>query len=433
VPWERSLAAIAPEVAAQWHPTKNVDVTPASILSGTSKKFWWNCNEGPDHVWEARVNDRVGIGNQKGTGCPSCSNRQVSVTNSLSTIAPEVAAQWHLTKNGDLTPSDIVSGTPKEYWWSCNAGHEWEARVDRRVSKDTDCPSCRRSLLTMSFAAVCPSAAACWDADLNGCNPATVVASSAKKYWFILPELGYVRRSLSSFTREGVWEKKVAAVAPKDFRVVQDAEVADKVLVTYEAGQPTLEAGLELEMTENSEIGLQNEVVQTTATDSNVKVGTIVTVYAGNHKGRTGTVTQVGPKQVVLASEGSDDISVRRSSLVPTEGNSEKLQVVYPVGAWVTVYAGRDKGRSGTITKATGKTATIASEGMEDIVVKQTSLRPRFEAGQEVAKFALSPSALSFPLHSLTPDPLLTPTPSPDWALPGRCLGDLPCGQLQGP
>jgi hypothetical protein len=138
-----SLATLAPGVAAQWHPTKNGDVTPADITSQTHKKCWWRCDAGSDHEWEASPNSRVG----RGTGCPCCNGNKVSVTNSLATLAPTVAAQWHPTKNGDLTPADITSRTHKKCWWRCdtNSGHEWEASPNNLVGslgKGTGCPYC---------------------------------------------------------------------------------------------------------------------------------------------------------------------------------------------------------------------------------------------------------------------------------------------------
>jgi hypothetical protein len=52
---------------------------------------------GPDHEWTAEVYQRA----VKGTDCPFCANRQVSVTNSLQTIHPELAKLLHVDKNGE--------------------------------------------------------------------------------------------------------------------------------------------------------------------------------------------------------------------------------------------------------------------------------------------------------------------------------------------
>jgi hypothetical protein len=188
VPIAKSLAIIAPDVAAQWHPTKNGDVTPADIYSKTKENYWWKCDAGPDHEWQARPDHRVGRAG-KGTGCPYCSGRNVSVTNSLATLAPEVAAQWHPTKNGDIMPADVVSQTAKKYWWVCVVGpdHVWEATPNDRVGKGSGCPFCsgRKVSVANSLATLAPEVAAQWHPTKNGdLTPADVPSRTNKKHWW---------------------------------------------------------------------------------------------------------------------------------------------------------------------------------------------------------------------------------------------------------
>ena len=38
-------------------------------------------------------------------------------TKSLAETHPDLAAQWHPTKNGELTPYDVTAGTDKSVWW----------------------------------------------------------------------------------------------------------------------------------------------------------------------------------------------------------------------------------------------------------------------------------------------------------------------------
>lgn len=77
------------------------------------------------------------------TGCPFCAGKRVGKSNCLATKKPELAKEWHPTKNGDLTPSDVTCGTSKRVWWLCNKGHEWNVGVGSRVN--TGCPKCKRS------------------------------------------------------------------------------------------------------------------------------------------------------------------------------------------------------------------------------------------------------------------------------------------------
>ena len=139
-PSERlTLAEAAPAVAAQWHPIKNGDVTPVDVTSQTGTKYWWQCDVAPDHEWEASPASRVG----SGSGCPCCAGQKVSVTNSLATVAPDVAAQWH-RRNGAVTPADVLSQTHTKYWWQCAVvpDHEWEASLGSRVGLGSGCPQC---------------------------------------------------------------------------------------------------------------------------------------------------------------------------------------------------------------------------------------------------------------------------------------------------
>jgi len=108
---KKSLLETHPKIAAEWHPTKNGYLTPDQIVAGSNKKVMWKCPKGPDHEWPAIITERTG---KKRKGCPCCAGRKVSVTNSLATLLPELAAEWHPTKNGDLTPDQIVAGSRKK-------------------------------------------------------------------------------------------------------------------------------------------------------------------------------------------------------------------------------------------------------------------------------------------------------------------------------
>ena len=144
------LATTNPKLASQWHPTKNGNLTPSSFPSGSGKKVWWKCPKGDDHEWESRINHIT-----NGSGCPICSGRKVVESNCLATTHTELAKQWHPTKNGDLTPKDVVSGTAKKVWWKCEKGddHEWEASINQRTS-GSGCPICsgRKSVKSNSLA-----------------------------------------------------------------------------------------------------------------------------------------------------------------------------------------------------------------------------------------------------------------------------------------
>ncbi len=140
IPGETDLETLYPELAKQWHPTKN-KLKPSEVMPGTHKKAWWICEK--SHEWEAQVKSRT-----TGVGCPYCSNKKVLYGfNDLATINPDLAKEWHPTKNGDLTPSDVTPSSGKKVWWKCSFGHEWEAQICNR-NAGRGCPECSDSLRT---------------------------------------------------------------------------------------------------------------------------------------------------------------------------------------------------------------------------------------------------------------------------------------------
>lgn len=101
---------------------------------------------------------------------------------------PKVAASWHPTLNGELTPAQILaSGKKPERWWICEAGHEYQRGVSSRVRGYT-CRYCsgRASLpghndLTTSR----PDWMADWDDAANrGVRPTNITDSCMRRYWW---------------------------------------------------------------------------------------------------------------------------------------------------------------------------------------------------------------------------------------------------------
>tara|TARA_Y100001960_G_scaffold255516_1_gene273783 strand:- start:4182 stop:8297 length:4116 start_codon:yes stop_codon:yes gene_type:complete len=181
-----SRAKIRPELVAQWHPTKNGDLTPDQFTVKSNKSVWWKCPEGPDHEWEAKVSTR-----SNGAGCGFCAGKRLSVTNNLLTN-PELAAEWHPTKNGDLTPDQIAARSNKKAWWLCSKGsdHEWEASIRSR-DQGRGCPFCSGNKLSRddSFAARNPDGAKLWHPTKNGgLTPDQISQYFKKKVWWKCPE-----------------------------------------------------------------------------------------------------------------------------------------------------------------------------------------------------------------------------------------------------
>lgn len=63
---DNCLATTHPEIAKEWHPIKNGNLTPYDVVAGTVKKVWWICKE--KHEWKTPVYVRANMG----SGCPIC-------------------------------------------------------------------------------------------------------------------------------------------------------------------------------------------------------------------------------------------------------------------------------------------------------------------------------------------------------------------------
>ena len=144
---ERNLSITHPQLLSEWNYTKN-NIQPIDVLASSPKKVWWKCGK-CGHGWQAKISNRAVLNR----GCPCCSNKTVVVgVNDLATTEPEIAKEWHPTKNGDLTPEKVTRGNGKKVWWLCPQGHEYQATVLHRTQDNgTGCPICNSGRQT-SFA-----------------------------------------------------------------------------------------------------------------------------------------------------------------------------------------------------------------------------------------------------------------------------------------
>ena len=130
------LATVNPEIASEWHPTKNVNLNPTQLTFSSNKKVWWICKHG--HEWYASVASRTNKSHQN--GCPVCAGQKVLAGfNDLATVNPNLALEWHPTKNGDLKPTQVTVSSNKKVWWMCKHGHEWQAIIYNRTNKSRPC------------------------------------------------------------------------------------------------------------------------------------------------------------------------------------------------------------------------------------------------------------------------------------------------------
>lgn len=143
---KNNLQTQYPDLAKEWHKTKNDCKLPKDFEPHSNKKAWWNCKT-CGHEWQTKISNRASLGR----GCPVCANRVIiKGKNDLKTTHPYLAKEWHSTKNKDLKPSEVSYGSGKKVWWVCPKKHEYKASIMHR-SHGTECPECNAGRQT-SFA-----------------------------------------------------------------------------------------------------------------------------------------------------------------------------------------------------------------------------------------------------------------------------------------
>jgi hypothetical protein len=190
---DNNLNTQFPAIAKEWHPTKNKPLKPTDVHFGSKKRVWWKCDVGEDHEWGVSIGDRT----RYKTGCPFCDGKRVSETNSLASLDPDIATQWHPTKNEPKKPTDIPSGSSRKVWWLCENGHEWKAQIASRTGpQKRGCPDChnvRKGALSRAasvrkggnIVTTHPEIARQWDDEKNAAlSPSDFPPGSNQKVWW---------------------------------------------------------------------------------------------------------------------------------------------------------------------------------------------------------------------------------------------------------
>lgn len=199
---ENDLLTQRPDLADEWHPTKNGLLTPNDVCAHSGKSVWWQIKTqrfGKEFTleWEALISNRA-----NGSGCPyTCRppKKLLKGFNDLQSLNPHLANMWHPSKNGDITPDMIFEGTEKKYWWYHKSNrwgkefpHEWQASPKdmSRCTKSNGCPICHGAKVLQGYNDLftcCPEIAEEWDFKKNALldiSPSSVtVGSNLKVYW----------------------------------------------------------------------------------------------------------------------------------------------------------------------------------------------------------------------------------------------------------
>ena len=143
---KQSLYDVAPWLEEEFLEQKN-GISIRQIAPHSNIKRSWKCKT-CGYIWLASPATRV-----KGHGCPACSHLVATEKYNLATEYPELAAQWHPTKNGAIKPENVLPYSCKKVWWQCKRGHEWLASPSNRV-QGRNCKQCSYEMKT-SFPEQC--------------------------------------------------------------------------------------------------------------------------------------------------------------------------------------------------------------------------------------------------------------------------------------
>ena len=188
-PGANDLETVAPTLATQWHPSKNA-LSPAQVSARSSRRAWWICDNA--HSWQATIANRAA-----GRGCPFCAGQQVqSGFNDLASQRPDIAAEWHPTRNS-LRPSNVTSMSNRRIWWQCRQGHEWQTTPYSR-STGSRCPTCSGRRVVPGFndlATTHATIAAEWHPTKNTIRPSNIYHTSPKHIWWSCTAYGHEWRA----------------------------------------------------------------------------------------------------------------------------------------------------------------------------------------------------------------------------------------------
>lgn len=164
--YQHTPITAVPELAAAWAD----DADPAAVLvAGDWRLRRFRCPNGH--------HPRLSPLTYLQSGCPHCRGQRTTEEKlaalTLNTdehgINPEIASQWHPSKNGTLRLDRLSPGSRRTVWWyepSC--GHEWQATpAEREKRQRLRCPECRTILDSLAYHF--PALAAEWAPD----NPRT--------------------------------------------------------------------------------------------------------------------------------------------------------------------------------------------------------------------------------------------------------------------
>ena len=261
-PGENDLLSRRPDLAAQWHPTKNGNLRPQDVCVFSGMMAWWMVKEirfGREFTleWKATVANRAG-----GTGCPYTSvppRKLLKGFNDLQSTNPDLAKKWHPSKNGEIKPDMVFENTNRRYWWSHEVWwdgrrilHEWLASPTsvKQRGAEKGCPICHGTQVLAGYndlATRYPEVAQEWNFEKNALSPTQITYGSNRSVYWKCRHCGHewkasvhnrtgggsqcpqcARRSQTSFSEQAIYfylKQRFASCINRDRTVLPKGEL----------------------------------------------------------------------------------------------------------------------------------------------------------------------------------------------------------------
>lgn len=166
-----------PELSKEWNWSKNINLNPTKLSTGSNVFAWWNCKNG--HSYSAQIYEKT----TNKSGCPYCRGLKIDSSNSLKTLRPDLCLEWDYKLNLFINPDEVPLNSIKKVNWICKFGHTWISSIgNRSKKKGTTCPICsgRSSIHETSFGFLHPELLKEWDYENNSIDPLKIRPGSHK-------------------------------------------------------------------------------------------------------------------------------------------------------------------------------------------------------------------------------------------------------------
>jgi len=174
------LPTTRPDLLSSWDEDRNWPLRPMDLHAGSHRVVWWVCKSG--HRYQCEVRRRAAS-----VSCRICAGHvPVQGNNDLETLRPDIAAEWHPTANGELSPAELKPQSNKVVWWVCALGHEYERSVQKRTTRSGGCPYCDGYRVAPGYNDVGTRYAPItseWDHERNDLPPSEVLSPHFRAWW----------------------------------------------------------------------------------------------------------------------------------------------------------------------------------------------------------------------------------------------------------